>query len=85
MRQQELAMELHIPRDPALPDDEQWRFKFEIPSATSSNVYVVSQNIKGKFWGCSCPGWRTHRHCKHLDAIGLPGYEIPYEPNIIEV
>jgi hypothetical protein len=76
---------LHIPAgSPMLPDTDQWQHRFEVRSASSGNIYIVSQNVEKKFWGCSCPGWISHRKCKHLDALGLPRYEIPYEVNVIE-
>jgi len=64
-----------------LPDNEQWINRHEIKSETSDRIYVVSQHKTKRHWGCSCPGWRTRRHCKHLMAIGLPGHEEPYELN----
>lgn len=74
---------LRINRHVQLPDSGQWQFRFEVRSESSNRVYVISQHKNGKYWGCSCPGWITHRRCKHLDAIGLPGNQKPYEPNII--
>jgi hypothetical protein len=56
-----------------------WVNRTEIKSATSDRVYVVSQHRARRFWGCSCPGWRAHRRCKHLTALGLPGNEVPFE------
>lgn len=41
----------------------------EIKSATSSRLYVVAQRKANGEFGCGCPGWKSHRHCKHLDAI----------------
>jgi uncharacterized Zn finger protein len=32
--------------------------------------------------GCSCPGWKRYRTCKHLSALGLPGHEQPVILNI---
>ncbi len=66
----------------ALPDNAQWENRFEIHSATSDRVYIISQNKKLRHWGCSCPGWRTHRTCRHLAAVGLPVKEVPYEVNL---
>ena len=63
----------------ALPDNAQWENRFEIRSESSNRVYIVSQNIKKRHWGCSCPGWRRHRRCKHLTQLGLPGQEQPHE------
>lgn len=53
----------------ALPDNKQWVNRFEILSETSNRIYVVAQRRTTGEWGCSCPGWRAHRHCKHLRAI----------------
>ena len=61
-----------------LPDNDQWTNRFEIRSESSDRVYIVAQH-KGKgHWGCSCPGWRTRRKCKHLTALGLPALEEPH-------
>lgn len=62
-----------------LPDNAQWTNRVEIRSATSDRVYVVSQNINKRHWACSCPGWKSHRNCKHLQNLGLPCFERPYE------
>lgn len=76
---------LHIPRSAVmLPDNDQWENRFEIRSESSNRVYVVAQNIKKRHWGCSCPSWRTRRTCKHLQAIGLPGNERPYEAKLTQ-
>lgn len=52
-----------------LPDNDQWEFRMEIRSSSSSRLYVVSRNKRTRQWGCSCPSWRTRRHCKHLAAM----------------
>lgn len=62
----------------ALEDNDQWCNRFEVRSETSSRVYIIAQHKKKLHFACSCPGWRRYRHCKHLMAIGLPGYERPY-------
>ena len=62
-----------------LPDNNQWTNRFEIHSETSNRVYVVSQNKKGRHWGCSCMGWIRFKHCKHLRALGIPADMQPYE------
>lgn len=62
-----------------LPDSNQWTNRFEVRSESSGRVYVVSQHKAKRHWGCSCPGWRTRRKCKHLTAVGLPSLEKPHE------
>ncbi len=52
-----------------LPDNTQWTNRFEIRSETSSRVYTVAQRKSDKSWGCSCPGWKSHRRCKHLNSM----------------
>ena len=66
----------------ALPDNKLWKNRFEIRSASSDRVYIVAQNIDKGHMGCSCPGWRRYRTCKHLSALGLPGHETPVTLNI---
>jgi hypothetical protein len=56
-----------------------WRFRIEIKSETSPNIYVVSQNVKHKYWACSCFGFRRYKKCKHMKAMSLPGGHQPYE------
>lgn len=70
---------LRVPQGMQLHDNDQWQNRFEIHSETSNRIYVIAQNKKRRHWGCSCPKWRTKRNCKHLEAIGVPGNEIPYE------
>lgn len=74
---------VRINSDVALPDKNEWINRFEIKSATSNRVYVVAQHKTKRHWGCSCPGWITQRHCKHLRAIGLPANEKAFEPKVI--
>jgi len=76
-----MASELvvRLPEDDVLPDNEQWVNRFEIRSETSNRVYVVAQNKSKRYFGCSCPGWKRHRRCKHLEALCLPNYEKPCE------
>jgi len=66
----------------ALPDNAQWTNRFEIRSESSGRIYIISQNINKRHWGCSCPAWRTRRKCKHLITLGLPTGEQPYEVNL---
>ena len=62
-----------------MADNDAWIHRTEVKSETSNRVYVVSQHAAKRFWGCSCPGWRAHRKCKHLERLGLPGGEQPFE------
>jgi hypothetical protein len=75
---------VRVPADMVLPDNDQWRFRFEIKSESSGRLYTIAQHKEKKHWGCSCPAWRVHRHCKHLDALGIPGHEKPYEVDFIK-
>jgi hypothetical protein len=52
-----------------------WDSQLKIKSETSDRLYTVSRNDLTGLWGCSCPGWRTTRHCKHLQTMGLPTVE----------
>ena len=52
-----------------------WANQIEIKSETSSRIYVVAQKMEAGrptgTWGCSCPGWKAYRNCKHLKTMGL--------------
>ena len=71
-----------VRKSEALPDNKLWKNRFEIHSESSDRVYIVAQNIDKGHMGCSCPGWRRYRTCKHLSALGLPGHETPVTLNI---
>ena len=73
---------INVRKDEMLPDNAQWKNRFEIHSESSDRVYIISQNILKGHMGCSCPGWRRYRTCKHLAALGLPGHE---EPVILKI
>lgn len=75
---------LRIDSSLILEDNKLWTNRFEIHSATSDRVYVIAQHKEKRHFGCSCPGWRIHRKCKHLDAVGLPAFEKPYEVKIVK-
>lgn len=70
---------IYVSRELQLPDNSQWTNRFEIHSESSNRVYTIAQNKNKRHWGCSCPGWKIHRNCKHLRALGLPGFEQPKE------
>ncbi|SCC48135.1 hypothetical protein GA0116948_11079 [Chitinophaga costaii] len=74
---------IRITKALALPDNDQWQFRFNVESASSNRLYTISQHKVKKHWGCSCPGWKAHRTCKHLQALSLPCFERPFEPTII--
>jgi hypothetical protein len=67
-----------------LPDNDQWTNRFEIRSESSGRIYVIAQNKNRRSWGCSCPGWKRHRNCKHLQTIGVPCFERPFEVAKVE-
>lgn len=75
---------IYIPADMVLPDTDLWQFRFQIESASSSRLYTIAQHKKKKHWGCSCPGWKRYRQCKHLTELGIPGHEQPHEVNLIK-
>jgi hypothetical protein len=75
---------IRITRDIAMPDNDQWQHRFNIPSESSERVYTIAQNKKHRHWGCSCMAYKRYRKCKHLQSIGLPTNETPYEPKIIQ-
>ncbi|MBW8683498.1 hypothetical protein K1Y79_04050 [Chitinophaga sp. B61] len=75
--------EIYISKEAALPSNSQWENRFHIKSASSNRLYTIAQHIKGRYWGCDCPGWKRHRKCKHLSEIGLPSLLVPHEVNII--
>ena len=62
-----------------MSENNNWINQIEIRSETSERLYVVSQHATKRYWGCSCPGWRAHRKCKHLERLGLPCGEQPFE------
>lgn len=73
-----------IPEGSKLEDNAQWTNRFEIHSETSGRVYTIAQNKQNRHWGCSCPAWRVRRSCKHLNHVGLPCHEVPFEARLTE-
>lgn len=72
-------IQIYVRHENRLPDNDQWTNRFEIKSASSNRKYIISQNKGKRYWGCSCPSWRTRRYCTHLKEIGLPCFEKPHE------
>jgi hypothetical protein len=75
---------IYVRQEMVLPDTDQWQFRFNIESESSDRMYTIAQHKGKRHWGCSCPGWKRHRTCKHLEALGIPGKEQPYEVNLIK-
>ena len=73
---------LHVSESMTEPDNSQWEHRFKIRSESSNRVYIVAQNKRGRWWACSCPGWKSRRYCKHLRALGLPTHCKPHEVQI---
>lgn len=77
-----VSNQLTIHKNQKLEDNALWTNRFEIRSATSDRVYIVAQHKTKRHFGCSCPGWKRYRHCKHLDCLRLPNYEKPCEVSL---
>jgi hypothetical protein len=75
---------LYIDKSVRLADNDQWQFRFQIPSETTDDMYTIAQNKSGKWWGCDCKGWLRTKNCKHLREMRIPGNYQKYEPKIIE-
>ena len=73
---------IYVEKGLRLPDNDQWQFRFEVKSSSSDVMHTIAQNKKKKHWACSCNGYKRYRHCKHLESIGVPCYERPYEAKI---
>lgn len=70
---------VRIPEGSHLPDNRDWENRFEIPSSSSNNMYIIAQHKTKRYWGCSCPGWKRHRKCHHLESMALPCHCKPHE------
>jgi hypothetical protein len=68
----------------SLSPSTQWGVRVEIKSSSSDRVYVVAERLRhGRptaTYGCSCPGWRGYRDCKHLTGMHLTSCEVPIRP-----
>lgn len=66
-------------RNSNVPDHAEWINRFKVASSSSKATYTISQHRQKRHWGCSCRGWTNYRKCKHLAALGLPCFSVPYE------
>lgn len=73
------GIQVYVPGGEHLPDNRDYTNRFEIRSATSDRLYIVAQNKKTGMFSCSCPGWKTHRTCKHLHTIQQVGRQAAIE------
>lgn len=69
MTNQEVSTLVNSLKARMLPPNRDWKNRFQIKSSTSSRLYTVAQRKSSGQWGCGCPGWIFHRHCKHLTAL----------------
>jgi hypothetical protein len=74
---------IHVVDSKRLPDNGVWINRFKYTSLSSGSDHTIAQNRYSRGWGCSCQGWRTHRKCKHLKALGLPNGEAPCEATLV--
>jgi hypothetical protein len=65
-----------------LPDEGFYINRFYVKSESSDRLYKVSQHKTGRWWACGCRGWIGHKHCKHLEELGLPCYNKPFEAKL---
>jgi Domain of unknown function (DUF5679) len=50
-------------------DDAQYVNRILVPSTSGTNRYTIAQERATGEWRCSCQGHKTHKHCKHVDAL----------------
>jgi hypothetical protein len=84
MAQQAIIPVIKVAPGSILPDNRDWTNRFEINSASSGNVYTIAQHKTKRHWGCDCMGWRRWRKCQHLQNVGLPSFEKPYEVQLTD-
>jgi hypothetical protein len=84
MANDKLVLRVYIPEDRRLPDTATHIHRFQIKSESGSKLYTIAQSRSGLWWACSCPGFIGHggKQCKHLRALGLPGYHQPFEATL---
>lgn len=54
-----------------------WVDQIQVASSSSDKVYTVSRKEGTDLYGCSCQGWITHGHCKHLTRLGKESAKDP--------
>lgn len=58
-----------------LPDNSQYKNRFEIKSESSNRLYTIAQRVSDGVVTCSCPGWirarngHDNRTCKHVKIL----------------
>lgn len=52
-----------------LPDNKQYKNRFEIKSETSNKLYTIAQRKTDNVWRCSCFGCIRYGKCKHLTTL----------------
>lgn len=69
---------------PALPDNKQYKGRFQVRSESSHNLYMISYLVgpNSNYWVCSCRGCISTGQCKHLTSLGLRGRK--YGPQIAD-
>lgn len=82
MANDKIVLRVHIGADRRLPDNDQWKNRFQIKSESSNKLYTIAQHKSGLYWGCNCMGWVRHKSCKHLQTLGLPGHFQPFEATL---
>lgn len=75
-------MTIYVKQEAKLPDNQSFTNRFRIKSESSNRLYTIAQSISGRWWACECRGWISHKHCKHLDVLCLPGNYTPKEIKI---
>ena len=74
---------LRVPTKMILPDNASFVNRFQIKSSSSDRLYTIAQSKSGRWWSCGCPGWISHRKCKHLTSMNLPCGQVPFEATLV--
>jgi hypothetical protein len=41
----------------------------KVKSSRGTGEYTVTASLDGKSDFCTCPGWKFHGHCRHIDLV----------------